>query len=174
MTGVQAVEKLKQLGYQITLKKDGLISAVLPGGLNAPGEAVVLLEDIRRDRESVIAFLKDLETGAQVVESEAQFFRSGDLCAFLALLWDAHAGKITFTGDNIIYHIETNTIEAFWRPKEPLPFYQPGLSGKDIGSLIFERVNELHREKKSELPLAVGTRKLVEEELLDWLLRTGE
>ncbi len=92
MTGVQAVEKLKQWGYQITLKKDGRISAVLSGGLNAPWEARTLLEDIRRDRESVVAFLNDLEAGSQVVESAAQFFRSGDLCAFLALLWDAQNG----------------------------------------------------------------------------------
>lgn len=173
MTGVQAVEKLKQWGYQIALKKDGHISAVLPGGLNAPGEAGALLEDIRRDRESVIAFLMDLEAGAHVVASEAQFFRSGDLCAFLALLWDAHAGKITFAGD-IIYHTETNTIEAFWRPKEPLPFYQPGLSGRDIGSFVTGRLLELNREKSSNLPIAREPRKLVEEALLESMLFTCE
>ena len=173
MTGVQAVEKLKQWGYQITLKKDGLISAVLPGGLNAPGEAGALLEDIRRDREIVVAFLKDLDTGAQVVESEAQFFRSGDLCALLALLWDVHIGKITFTGD-IVYHTETNTMEAFWRPKEPLTFYQPGLSGKDISSFVAERLLELNREKSSNLPIAQSPRKLIEEVLLEGLLFTCE
>jgi hypothetical protein len=171
MTGVQAVEKLKQWGYQITLKRNGRISAALPGGLNAPLEAGALLKDIRRDRESVVAFLKDLEVGYQVVESDVQLFRSGNLCDFLALLWDAFSYKIKFVGD-IVYHTETGMLEAYWQPIEPLPFYRPGLSGKDMGDYIFERVNELHQEKESKLPLVLTPWKLIEGTLLDCILRT--
>jgi len=173
MTGIQAIEKLKRWGYQITLKKDGLISAVLPGGLNAPEEAVAMLDDIRRDRESVVVFLKELETGAQVVQSEVQFFRSGDLCAFLALLWDAQNGKIQFSGD-IVYHTDTDIVEAYWYPKEPLPFFQPSLSGRDIGNFVVERLRELVRERTNDIPIAQNPRKLIEESLLDSLLLTCE
>lgn len=173
MTGIQAIEKLKRWGYQITLKKDGRISAVLPGGLNAPGEAIALLEDIRRDRESVFAFLKELESGAQVVQSEVQFFRSGDLCAFLALLWDVQNGKIQFSGD-IVYHTDTDIVEAYWQPKEPLPFFQPSLTGKDFGSFVVDRLRELNREKTIDLPITQDPRKLIEEALLDSLLLTCE
>lgn len=173
MTGVQAVEKLKRWGYQITLKKDGRISAILPGGLNAPGEAVAMLEDIRRDRESVVALLKELETGAQVVQSEVQFFCSGDLCALLALLWDAQNGKIQFTGD-IVYHTDTDIVEAYWHPKEPLPFFQPSLTGRDFGNFVVERLRELVREKTYDIPIAQDPRKLIEESLLDSLLLTCE
>jgi hypothetical protein len=173
MTGVQAVEKLKQWGYQIILKKDGRISAVLPGGLNAPRESVLLLEDIRRDRESVVAYLDDLKAGYQVVELETQLFRSGDLCAFLGLLWDAYSDKIKFVGD-IVYHTETGMLEVYWQPIEPQPFFQPGLSGKDISNFAAERLLELNREKSSNLPIARNPRKIVEEAMLESLLFTAE
>ena len=169
MTGAQAIEALKQWGYQFSLKEDGRIAAILPGGLSAPKEAEALLDDIRLDRESAVTFLKDLAGGAEAVQSETQLFRSGNLCAFLALLWDVHTGKVQLTGD-VVYHTATGLMEAFWRPLEPLPFFTPSLSGRNIVNFISERMTELHREARRELPIAQKPRLLMEEALLESLL----